>query len=113
MSYNIPPYGRLRFHSRYRWVAGQSTLSPLQIKSVSNSPTTSNNIKSENLNDNKFEKCQNKINVSIENKGISNSSQEANLINNSSLPDMSSNLPSTTLLIKESINSEALPQSER
>lgn len=113
MNHNIPPRGRFRFHSRYRWVVGQSTLSPLQIENITSSPSnqpTSDDIILEDLNSDKSEEWQDEGNVNIESERISNLSPAANPINTS---DALSNLPSTSSVIKESISPNESPQSER
>ncbi|EJW77258.1 hypothetical protein WUBG_11833, partial [Wuchereria bancrofti] len=66
MSYNIPPPGRLRFSSRYRWVASQSTVFPFHFESKTsggpNSPQISSSTDSENLCSDQSAKCQDKLN---------------------------------------------------
>lgn len=111
MNYNIPPPGRLRFSAQYRWLAGQSTLSPLRIESITDNPSNSSeissNISSENLNSDESEKNHNKLNVSVENEKFSSLSETDNPIN---IP-LASDVSFTTSMIME--NSEDLSRPER
>uniref|UniRef100_A0A1I7VUS8 Uncharacterized protein n=1 Tax=Loa loa TaxID=7209 RepID=A0A1I7VUS8_LOALO len=110
MNYNIPPPGRLRLSSRYRWVAGQSTLFPLHIASiinhVSNSTGISSDINPENLYSDESVKRQNKFNVKMKNERIPNLSLANNPTNTSLLSDVPSNLLPTTSSLTGTNSSE-------
>uniref|UniRef100_A0A1I8EYF9 polynucleotide adenylyltransferase n=2 Tax=Wuchereria bancrofti TaxID=6293 RepID=A0A1I8EYF9_WUCBA len=116
MSYNIPPPGRLRFSSRYRWVASQSTVFPFHFESKTsggpNSPQISSSTDSENLCSDQSAKCQDKLNVSVENEKISNSPLTDNPINISLSSNVSSTMSPTALSITETNSSGYLSPAE-
>ncbi|KAK6108511.1 Poly(A) polymerase central domain family protein [Brugia pahangi] len=113
MNYNIPPPGKLRFSSRYRWIAPQSSVFPLHFESKtsgeSNSPQISSSTDPENLCSVQSAKCQNKLNVSVENEKTSNSPLTDKPIKVSLSSNVSSTMSSTSSSVKEMNSSGCLP----
>ncbi|VDO15672.1 unnamed protein product [Brugia timori] len=113
MNYNIPPPGKLRFSSRYRWIAPQSTVFPFHFESKTSGESNSPQISSSTDPEIQSAKCQNKLNVSVENEKTSNSPLTDKPINVSLSSNVSSTMSSTSSSVKEMNSSECLPPAER